>query len=194
MRFAPAATIPRRPPVPRAKREAKKRAVRERLRANLALIRDLTRGRRFLDAGGIGDLPATIAREFGFAPVRLRLFDGGIAAGTDIEESFLAPLEREVLSDRIYDVVFARGCLGRAPDPRALVTNLSLLLVQRGVLYVDAPAAEGGEDGPVAIARRQRSAFTRGGLAELIETAGFSIVSESAANPGWIAYTARLED
>lgn len=189
VRLSPAAASTR-SALPKQQHDANRRAVRDRTRANLAVIRDLTRGNRFLDAGGLGGLPAALAVEFGFAPVRLPLFATGTASP---DTTFLAPLEREILSDRLYDVVYAHGCLGRAPDPMALTTNLSLLLSPRGLLFVNAPTVE-MSGGGVAVARRQRNAFTRGGLVGLLEACGFVVVCECPAAPGLVAYVARLED
>jgi ribosomal protein S27E len=194
VRFAPAAGAKRLPPQSLDSYRENRRAVRDQVAGNLAVIRDLTRGRRLLEVGSAGDMASVIARGAGFEARCIRLLSPRPRRATLDDTGFLAPLEQEVLSDRIYDVVYARSGLGRAPDPRAFVTNVSLLIARRGILFVNAPAVEAGADGAVTAGRLQRNAFTRGGLAELIESAGFTIVRESASMPGAIAYTARLED
>lgn len=193
-RFAPAAGRIRPPAQSLDDYRANRRAVREHILANLAVIEDLTRGRRLLEVSCAGEIAFVLARAAGFRATRLQLPPFGSSRTGATDAGFFAPLEQEVLSDQIYDVVYARGGLGRAPDPRAFVTNLSLLLDRRGILFVSAPAVETANDGGIAVARRQRNAFTRGGLSELLENAGFTIVCESAGFRGSIAYTARLED
>lgn len=194
VRFAPAAGVARTPAQPLEVYRANRLAVRHNTLGNLAVIRDLTRGRRLLEVACAGEIASILARRIGFTPSRVALPGTASHRAGPGDGAFLAPVEHEVLSDRIYDVMYARGGLGRAPDPCAFVTNLSLLLVRRGILFVNAPSVERTDDGAIAAARRQRNAFTRGGLSELLENAGFTIVCESATMPGSIAYTARLED